>query len=277
MSRESTLEQDHCNEIVMLPGSLFEFTSRYVSAERYQQLLALYALIRSIASIPTANTEDSVKWAKLKWWGEELLAEPESPSRHPVLRALWHSGARQQLDNGLLLRLVSSAVGQIDVAPDANKAALYERLANNGETGILLELALDGAKIASQKLVSLAAASGLYEMISSFADHRQTENFSVPLDLLAKYQLTAPQLKQQPAVGEVTDVISHLANTGTEWFLGGISELAAIDSMHLRLRFAMEERILVRLRKNAAEYLNEGKRFGPADAWFAWRICRRGV
>ena len=98
----------------MLPGSLFEFTSRYVPAEHAQQLLALYAFRQAVVPIPFSAVDDTVKWAKLKWWSEELAAEPESSARHPVLRAMQQSGARDKLENSLLLRVVSDAVMQMD-------------------------------------------------------------------------------------------------------------------------------------------------------------------
>lgn len=258
----------------MLPGSLFEFTSRYIPADRQQQLVALYALTLSIGSIPGAPTDDSVKWAKLKWWSEELVAEPDSPSRHPVLRALWQSGARQQLDDGLLLRLVSDAIMQIDTVPDAHEKAMFKRLAAKGETGILLELSLDQAEIETQELNSLAAASGLFAMISGFFASRQSNALHLPLDLLARYQLTATQLEKDPPGSELTAVVSHLANSGIEWFSQGLSGLDASPGMHLQLRWAMEARLLARIGKCTGTNLHKGHRFGPSDAWFAWRYCR---
>jgi len=259
----------------MLPGSLFEFTSRYIPADRQQQLVALYALTLSIDSIPGAPTDDTVKWAKLKWWSEELVAEPDSPSRHPVLRALWQSGARQRLDDGLLLRLVSDAVMQIDAVPDAHEKAMFERLAAKGETEILLELSLDQAEIETQELNSLAAASGLFAMISGFSATRQSNELHLPLDLLARYQLTATQLKKDPPGAELADVVSYLANSGIEWFSQGLSGLGASPGMHLKLRWVMEARLLARISKSSGINLHKGHRFGPSDAWFAWRYCRK--
>ncbi len=275
MFQVSALELEHCKELAMLPGSLFEFTSRYIPVVRQQQLVALYALAQSVASIPMAATDDAVKWAKLKWWSEELAAEPDSPARHPVLRALWQSGARQRLDNGLLLRLVSDAVMQIDAVPDAHEKAMFERLAAKGETGVLLELALDGVQIETQELNKLAAASSLFAMLSGLSTDRQSGNLRLPLDLLAKYQLTQTQLDQDPPGAELLGVISHLADSGIEWFSQGLSGLDTSLGRHLQLRWAMELRLLTRLGKDAGTNLRSGNRFGPSDAWFAWRHCRK--
>jgi len=278
MTQVSALELDHCKELAMLPGSLFEFTSRFTPVARQQQLLSLYALKQAVGSIPAAATDDSVKWAKLKWWSEELTAEPASPSRHPVLRALWQSGARKYLDNGLLLRLVNDAVVQIDAVPDADEKAMFERLAAQGEAGILLELALDGAEIETRVLACLAAASGLFAMISGFFTHHQTKNLCLPLDLSAKYQLKAAQLEQQPVSAEWVAAISQLADKGCEWFAQGSSGLDVSGKVsagkHLQLRWAMEARLLARYSMRAGADRHTGNRYGPSDAWFAWRFYR---
>jgi len=275
MSDVSQLELEHCKELAMPPGSLFEFTSRYIAAGRQQQLTALYALIQSVGSIPTTSTDDSVKWTKLKWWSEELLAEPSAASRHPVLRALWQSGARHKLDNALLLQLVSDALAQIDATPDAHEQAMFERLAQKGETGISLELALDGVETDVLALQGLAAASGLFAMISGYSIDRQAGNLRLPLDLLAKHQLTITQFEQDPPGAELVNAISYLADTGIEWFRQSMAGLDDSACMHLKLRWAMEVRLLGRFSQNAGAVLGRGNRFGPSDAWFAWRYCRK--
>ena len=274
MSQISPLELEHCNELAISPGSVFEFTSRFIPTVHQQQLVALYALIQSIGSIPIATTDDLVKWAKLKWWSEELMAEPDAPSRHPVLRAIWQSGARRHWDNGLLLRLVSDAAKQIDPAPDADENAMFERLAESAETGILLELALEEAVIESSTLNRLAAASGLHTMISGFSTHRQAVKLRLPLNLLAEYQLTETQLVKDPPDAELVAVITRLADSGVDWFSKGLSDLGALPCMHLSLRWTMEARLLARLSKNAGAHLRRSNRFGFSDAWFAWRFCR---
>ena len=88
----------------MPPGSLFEFTSRYMATGRQQQLTALYALLQSVGSIPTASTDDSASnGPSLSGGVKNCFAEPSAASRHPVLRALWQSGARHKLDNILVV------------------------------------------------------------------------------------------------------------------------------------------------------------------------------
>jgi len=279
MPHISEVELNHCKELVMVPGSLFEFTSRFIATERQQQLLALYALSQLIGSIPIAAIDDAVKWAKLKWWSEELMAEPAAPSRHPVLRALWTSGVRKHLDNDLLLRLVKEAVLQIDAAPDADEKAMFDRLAVQNETEILLELALDGDEIETRATMCLAAASGLFAMIHTFFSHHRADSLQLPLNLTAKYQLQATHFEQNPVAEELVAAVSQLAARGVEWFAEGMSILHASSATpsgkHLQLRWAMEARLLARMSRSAKVHLRNGTRFGPSDAWFAWQFCRR--
>lgn len=279
MAEASSIEFDHCRELALLPGSVFEFTSRFVSAGKLEPLLALYALRQAVCTIPHSHVDDAVKWTKLKWWSEEIIAEPDAPSRHPVLRALWLSGAREQLDNSLLLRLVGDALSEVDIAPDADENGLFERQAALGSTEILLELALDDAEIDSQSLEFLSAATGSFRLISSFSVNRLSGVPRVPLSLLAKYNVSAEQLAQEAHTTERTQIIEQLAENARDWYSKGSSGLSidreAPAFTHLQLRLAMENRRLNIIRQDARGFLETGKNFGPADAWFAWRFLRK--
>ena len=122
MTEVTSVEFDHCRELAMPPGSLFEFTSRFLQNDQLELLLPLYALKQAICTIPYTSVDDTVKWAKLKWWSEELLADPDSPSRHPVLRAMWQSGARAQISNAVLLGM--SFLKQLDFSQQGNTLTL---------------------------------------------------------------------------------------------------------------------------------------------------------
>ena len=279
MGDSSSLEFDHCRELALIPGSVFEFTSRFLPAGKLEPLLALYALRQSVCTIPHGPVDDSVKWTKLKWWSEEFTAEPDASSRHPVLRALWQSGARAHLGSPLLLRLIGDALSEIDMVPDPDEQGLFERQAALGATEILLELALDDAEIDKRSLEFLGAATGSFRLISNFSGNRLSQATRVPLSLLAKYNVSAEQLGQESHTTELTHVIVQLAESALDWYSKGLSGLnidrKAAASIHLQLRLAMEKRRLNVIRQDARGFLEAGKIFGPADAWFAWRFVRK--
>lgn len=263
----------------MPPGSLFEFTSRFLPAGQREKLVALYALKQAITSIPHTAVDDSVKWAKLKWWHDELAAEPSELSRHPVLRALHLSGAREQLDTGLLQRLVRDSLMQIDAYPDADREVLYERLATSGETDILLELALNGTAIPRQSLHALGLATGLFAMISGFLVNPQGNARLIPLDLLAEHKISTTQLEQHPPVPELVRIIKYLAETVAESYAEGVSgpfgDAGKVASPHLQLRWAMESRHSKKISEDTRFRFDEPGAYGPSDAWFAWKFMRR--
>lgn len=279
MADVSSVEFDYCRELVMSPGSIFEFTSRYLRSGKLEPLLALYALGQAVGTIPHGPADDSVKWAKLKWWSEELLANPEESSRHPILRALWISGAREHLADSLLLRLVSDAISQIDLAPDGDENAMFERMSALGATEIQLELALDGVEIDSQSLNLLGAAVCSFRLISNFSANHHTEPVLLPLNVLAKNNVSAAQLEQRSHIDVLARIISQLAEETLAWYSKGMTNLKLFPEApactHLLLRWAMEQRRLNAIRQDALGFLEAGKRFGPADAWFAWRFLRQ--
>jgi len=279
MADVSPAQFDYCRELVLVPGSVFEFTSRFLPKDMLEPLLALYALRQAVSTIPYGPADDSVKWAKLKWWGEELLADPEASSRHPILRALWLSGARDHLTNALLLHLVGDAMAQIDVPPDSDENAMFEHLSILGATEIQLELALDDAEIDIKNLNLLAAATSAFRLISGFSAKLQSQPARLPLNLLAKYNVSATQLEQKSHLAELAQIIAELAESALGWYTKGRSDLNISPGnsacKHLQLRWAMEQRRLESIRQDTQGFLATGKRFGPADAWFAWRFLRQ--
>lgn len=279
MADVSPVEIDHCHELALVPGSVFEFTSRFFPKVQLEPILALYALKQTVSAIPQGPADESVKWAKLKWWSEELVAEPDASSRHPVLRALWQSGARAQLSNSLLLRIVADALSQIDDVPVGDESAMFERQAVLGATEIQLELALDDAEIDEKTLKFLGAATSSFHLITSFSINHLSETPRLPLSLLAKYNVSAAQLGQKSGTAELSQIITELADSALSWYSEGMSGLKinpeASACAHIQLRWAMEKRRLKVIRQDASGFLGKGKYFGPADAWFAWRFLRK--
>jgi len=270
----TAVELEHCREAAIIQGGLFEFTSRYLSPDRFEEYLALYALMQVLELIPSAHIDEAVIWAKLKWWSEELAAEPDSVSRHPVLRALWASGARVKIDDSLLQALLNRSISRIDIAPDSDENDMFERLATLGASTIESELALDEALFSKQCVRSMTAASGMFDVLSGFAKDGQPQFDRIPLNKLAELNLSAAQLEQQPA--QLTNAVAQLAGLGLDWYSHGLQSLQETSAgAHLQLRWAMENRCLRKIKKNTAGFIAKGYRYGPADAWFAWRFMRR--
>ena len=279
---DSTIEFDHCREVALQPGSLFEFTSQFLPAETIPHLFAIYALKQSVCDIPHLSVDDAVKWGKLKWWGEELLADPGSPSRHPIVRALTQSGARDKLDNSLLISLVGDSVQQVDAAPDSSESAMFDRFSEIGQAEIQLELALDDAEVEPRNLKFLSAASTLFGVVSSFSPGQRSQAERLPLSSLAKYGVTGEALEQERCSNELEQIIKDMVLLGLEWYSAGFDDLLLSSSsaannvpgLHLRLRWAMERRQLMSIQKGIAKFFTKGMRYGPVDALFAWRFLR---
>lgn len=263
----------------MPPGSLFEVSSRFLGNEMTAQLLAVYALRQSISSIPLSTADDTVKWAKLKWWSEELCADPAAPERHPVMRALQHSGARDRLSNSLLLPLVGDAVAQIDSFPDAGSQGLIERLTGTGEIDIMLEAALGEVTVDETLLKPMSQATGICALVNLLLSDYPNKIQLLPLDWLAEFQVSPENLKGQPPAPELIDMLSRLASLGTKVYRTGFSastvgQLSQIPK-HLRLRWSLEARRLERVAQNAGRHFSLNSSYRLSDVWFAWRFCRK--
>lgn len=279
MSEESNVEFEYCKELAMPPGSLFEASSRFLDKNSAYQLMALYALRQSISDIPLRAVDDTVKWAKLKWWSEELTAAPSEAARHPVLRALYRSGAREKISDQSLTRLVSDAIMQVDVYPDSDRQTLFDRLADLGETDILLELALSGSSLDDESRRLMALATGLHGFISMLLNNQTQKVEQIPLDMLAEFRVSAADLKARPPCPEMIAIITQLARQGLAAFQAGWAAQSSQDlqqlPLHLKLRWHLEERRLKRLVNNTGRYIRHRSAYGLSDVWFAWRFCRQ--
>lgn len=275
MTEISAIELDHCREVALQKGGLFEFTSRYLPASRFEEYLSLYAVVTLVRAIPFSAVDDSVKWTQLKWWMEELSAESVSQSRHPVLKALVSSGASAKFEAGKLQRLVTDAFMCVDVVPCSDTACLFERLSATGTTVLELELELDKVVIDSPSLNYLGAASGLYDVLYGFCSGEIASFQQIPMNYLAKQDLGVTELQLEKNRVALATIMESLAKTALEWFEKGMAGLNDSKAKHLQLSLAMQRKRLKVINQDAITFLENRPPFGPSDAWFAWRFLRR--
>ena len=172
---------------------------------------------------------------------------------------------------------------QIDAIPISDENAMFDLFSALGGTEIELELALGNAAIKAQNLSFLAAATGLYRLVSSFAPGHRAEIDRIPLNMLAKHNIGSAQLEQNLHPPELAQIVVQLAGNGLDWFSKGMSGLKVTSPAsaevrvcgHIQLRWALEKRRLELIKKDAGSFIEAGKHYGPADAWFAWRFLRR--
>ena len=182
-----------------------------------------------------------------------------------------------------MLRLVSDAIMQIDMAPFVDELAMFERFSAQGQSEIELELALEQADINDQSCESIGAASALFSLIESFAPGRRSFTEMLPLNLLARFNLSNDDLGESRDTEKLAAVISELISLNLEWYGKGFSGLEISTdvgvktgaAIHLQLRWATEQRRLESISKDVPGFLQTGTRFGLADAWCAWRFLRK--
>ena len=125
----------------------------------------------------------------------------------------------------------------------------------------------------------MASHTTSFRLISSFAAKHRRETARLPLSVLAKHNVSATELEENTHAAILAQIIEQLAEQSLEWFGAGLSDLKisphSAASSHLQLRWAMEIRRLNEIRRDAPGFLEAGKRYGPADAWFAWRFLRK--
>ena len=91
--------------------------------------------------------------------------------------------------------------------------------------------------------------------------------------------VSASQLAQDGNTTELSQIIAQLVESSLGWYANGLtafgSDAESSATKHLRLRLEMEKRRLESIKRQVPAFLESGTRFGPADAWFAWRFVRK--
>lgn len=207
--------------------------------------------------------------AKLQWWAEELTRTLAGEARHPLTQALPVAVATanvQHLPRRWLLQslaLLDDALASDFAAQCAAVESFYVPLAQ-------LESALfgSGAQAATPRALSMLLCE-----LARMAQGQKAHRLAVPLNLLARHQLTREQLEQQCPAREqlMRDQLAALA-------LAYERLSPQLDAgLPVRLRLRLERRQVHQLAMKSLPAA--GLRLAAASvplmtAWHAWREAR---
>ncbi|MFO1257211.1 MAG: presqualene diphosphate synthase HpnD [Gammaproteobacteria bacterium] len=78
----------YCEHKAAKSGSSFYYSFLFLSPEKRQAMMALYAFCREVDDIVDESTDKSVARHQMKWWSEEINRLFEGTPQHPITRAL---------------------------------------------------------------------------------------------------------------------------------------------------------------------------------------------
>ena len=216
--------------------------------------------------------ENEVATTKLKWWAEELTGLSVGKPRHPLTEVLARFELIRSVHANQWASVIHGAFFQREAQPASSAnamMAMYLRV-----LGPLAEIeARLNSKLAPDALAQAAARARCLHETARLNDLLERDRLPLPLDLLAKHQLSRAELAH-PSESRVLALREHFAGLAASFDAvdrNGLSSLAAmrLSADHQRSRRA------ARARDPLDEITRNLDRLPLSSVWAGWRAARR--
>lgn len=229
-----------------------------------------------VEQICSTISDDDVARSKLGWWRNELEPDNLAGSQHPLAKELRRSGATERLSREPLDRLFRGAAERIVARAPADVAALTELCIETFQPQLDLELGVTGST--GGVSVGHSACSGFVQLVrESTHGTERSAYWWIPLNLLARHNVSREQIRARSGSAPVRDLFSDLFGEVLSWNeRPGLEGPANLPARHLAAITALTDRKLARLATLRPDRFGvELGRVGPADLFHAWKSARR--
>lgn len=216
--------------------------------------------------------EPEVARTKLQWWAEEFSAFAEGKPRHPLTEVLlsWEPMAALSLDTWSAL--IIGAFAQRESTPASTLAELLGGYRRLHEPFAAIEAALYPEFDVGTSAEGAALSRALHE-VTWIAEALAKDRLPLPLDLLARHQLSRADLGQRSERRDAA-IREHLATLATQMRSinrRGLSPLMAASLQAAQVRSRRAARAMDPLAECAAKL----DRLPLSSVWAGWRAARR--
>jgi phytoene/squalene synthetase len=281
-------DQQFCWEQVQNSNGLFRISQLFAPQDYSDRLLPLYAFFSAIERISCVSETD-IAVAQIAWWRDQLLGGKKFAGDHPIIRQLRLSGAAARLPDNWLGALLAGVEQRLDPLPPADEAELMGRCAEVYHAQLRLEAALYGDQAPGQESEqAYSAVGGLLQLLREgsrrAADSRLEGYWWVPLEMLARHEITRSDIVQNPNSDAVRQLFLSLGREAGRWRGQALKKIEEAEPVaqawarhrHLQVQAVLQWRQLERLlRKPQSTHLKEFATYRPGDLFAAWKVARR--
>lgn len=271
------------------PGAFASFEEKWLAANPEQATVALFlapdtrlrsaafgSLIHELEQAAFGLREDHVAEVKIQWWRQELLAAASGSPRHPLSAVLFSDPQTSKVHAADWMALCDGALAMRSVGAASDVESLLSSYSVPYAPVARIEAALFDAPATGVAPTSkLWAISHLLLALRHLAD--VPERLPVPLDLLARHELT------RAALAETTTKRAELVRD----FLGRLADslqAALNEAAHAPCARRVRARLdlaLIRRARSADDPLR-AVMAQPGSArwkalWWSWREARREI
>lgn len=216
--------------------------------------------------------EPEVATTKLNWWAEELAGLSVGKPRHPLTEVLARFEPIRSVHASQWASVIYGAFHQREAEPASSLNALLGSFLRLAAPLAEIEAKLN-TKLAPEALAQAAARSRYLQETGRFNELLARDRLPLPLDLLAKYQLSRVDLthSSERRALALREHFSELAASFDAVERNGLSPLAAMRLNADRQRSRRAARALDPL----AESTRNLDRLPLSSVWAGWRAARR--
>jgi len=244
----------------------------FLAPEQRLRAAAFGALVHELQQAAFGASDPQVSSVKLNWWAQELVSAGNGGRRHPITTALFKHEAARAIEPALWAALVSGAFAQVESAPASTQSDTVATLAKFYQPVARLDAALvASAESPTPKAAALWIGSHRLRDLANPARVRV-----VPLDLLARHQLSRAQLAEpgRQRSGLLRELLQEVRGDIADALIA-----APLASPGTRVRALLDlDRIAGALRtEDPAIAIAEARPSRWRSLWFAWREARRAA
>lgn len=193
-------------------------TALFASAERREDLFALYAFNLEVARTREMVREPMMGLIRLQWWREAIDGiYGGAVRRHEVVRPLAAAVARHRLSRSHFDRLLAAREADMEDAPPATMQALLDYAEGSSASLVLLALEVlsqngegrEGPAVAAGRQVGIAWA--LVGLMRAIPFHAQAKRLYLPEDLMARTGVRRGDIfefRPSPALAEAVRAVA---------------------------------------------------------------------
>jgi phytoene synthase len=248
----------------------------FLTPDTRLRAVAFGCLIHELEQAAFGLREPHIAEVKIQWWQHELLVAAAGKPRHPVSAVLFADPQSVNADAASWAALGAGTLAMLRIDPTSDLESLLADYAAMYAPMVRIEVALFDSSLSDISMAArLPAISHLLQALRHLPD--TSEHLPVPLDLLARHELTRATLAESgPKRSELLrDYLGRLAVA-----LHAALTAAAGAPLARRVR-ARLDLALMRDAQRAEDPLRIlMKQPGAAHwkaLWWSWREARRGA
>ncbi len=223
--------QQYCQEKTAKSGSSFYYSFRFLPKARRLAITALYAFCREVDDIADECTDLTVARTKLNWWRGEIENLYQNKPQHPVSLALLPAISAYQLDAEHFMEIIDGMEMDLNFNryQDFKQLQLYcYRVAS--VVGLLSAQIFGFNNRKTLKFAhDLGMALQLTNIIRDVGEDARRNRIYLPLDELAKFQVTEDDILHSRESAAVTKLLDYQIERAESYYDRALRELPSED------------------------------------------------